>query len=227
MELQQKEQLPYVLIREIPNKPPPPYTPPSSLSSLPLSIIPSDVKEICEIASYSSKVLFKANQNNSLDKVKFSENGFKLFSKIDVSKICAEFVFNICRDIARDHYNQFKIIEEPSWLTLAKKPQLAKTKPSNAVGLEKILNIKLKELFGFKKVQVAESAIIKWGRKKRDHVDEVLVLESQEEESQWTNFDKDELIVKNQITVDIMKMLLEETTDVFAKILFKKKAILQ
>ncbi|EEZ99647.2 hypothetical protein TcasGA2_TC002404 [Tribolium castaneum] len=223
LELQQKEQLPYVFMREIPNKPPPPYTPPSSLSSsFPHSIIPTEAKEISEIASYSSKVLHKAHQNNTLEKVKFSENGFKLFSKIEVSKICAEFLFNICKDVARDHYKQFEIVKEPSWLTLAKKPQLAKTKPPDSLTLEKILTKKLKELFGFKKVQVAESAIIKWGRKKRDHVDEVLVLESQEEESQWTNFDKDELIVKNQVTVDIMKMLLEETADVFAKILAKK-----
>ncbi|XP_044257989.1 centrosome-associated protein 350-like [Tribolium madens] len=221
LELQQKEQLPYVFMREIPNKPPPPYTPPSSISSFPPSVIPTEVKQISEIASYSSKVLYKAYQNNTLEKVKFSENGFKLFSKVEVSKICAEFLFNICKNVARDHYKQFEVVEEPSWLILAKKPQLTKSKSPDSCALEKIFNHKLKELFGFKKVQVAESAIIKWGRKKRDHVDEVLVLESQEEESQWTNFDKDELIVKNQVTVDIMKMLLQETADVFVKILSK------
>jgi hypothetical protein len=225
LELQQKEQLPYVFMREIPNKPPPPYTPPSSLTSLPQSILPTDVKEITEIASYSSKVLYKAHQNNNLDKVKFSENGFKLFSKVEVSKICAEYVFNVCRDVAREHYRQFETVAEPSWLVLAKRPQLAKAKPSDAASLERILNNKLKEVFGFKRVQVAESAIIKWGQKKRDHVDEVLVMESQEEESQWTNFDKDELIVKNQITNDIVKMLLDETAGVFAKILAKKKSV--
>ncbi|KAJ3660827.1 hypothetical protein Zmor_005258 [Zophobas morio] len=224
IELQQKEQLPYVFMREIPNKPPPPYTPPSSLSSISQTILPSEVKEINELACYSSKVLYKAYQNNNLDKVKFSENGFKLFSKVEVPKICAEYVFDICRDVARNHYKQFEKCEEPTWLA-TKKPQLTRNKPPDVTGLEKILNKKLKELFGFKKTQIAESAIIKWGRKKRDHVDEVLVIESQEEESQWTNFDKDELIVKNQVTDDIMKMLLEETAAVFAKIFSKKKVV--
>ena len=213
-----------MFMREIPNKPPPPYTPPSSLSSISQTILPSEVKEINELACYSSKVLYKAYQNNNLDKVKFSENGFKLFSKVEVPKICAEYVFDICRDVARNHYKQFEKCEEPTWLA-TKKPQLTRNKPPDVTGLEKILNKKLKELFGFKKTQIAESAIIKWGRKKRDHVDEVLVIESQEEESQWTNFDKDELIVKNQVTDDIMKMLLEETAAVFAKIFSKKKVV--
>lgn len=208
-------------MREIPNKPPPPYTPPSALPRS-QNLLPSDVKELTEVCSYSSKVLYKAHQNNNLDKVKFSENGFKLFSKIDVNRICAEFIFNICRDVAKEHYSQFIRIEQPSWLVLTKKSQLARNKPPDAEGLERILVRKLKELFGFKTVQITESAIIKWGRKKRDHVDEVLVMESQEEESQWTNFDMDELIVKDKLTEDIMKMLLEETGEIFNKILTKR-----
>lgn len=212
-------------MREIPNKPPPPYTPPSAHTHSPKSILPSDPKDINEITNYSSKVIYKAYQKNNLDNVKFSENGFKLCSNVQVSKLCNEFLFNICKDVARDHFKQFEEVEEPSWLMLPKKPQLSIIKPLDVDGLEKLMNRKLKEMFGFKKVEVKESAIVRWGRKKRDHVDEILVIESQDEESQWTNLDKDELYVKDRITDEIMKSLIDETATVFNKIFSKKQCL--
>ncbi|CAH1179034.1 unnamed protein product [Phaedon cochleariae] len=210
-EQQQKEQrIPQVYVREIPNKPPPPYTPPSSLPPVNYPTIVPTVQEIEEITKYSAKILHKAYVSRNLENISISENTLSLISK-NVTKECYKFVFDLCKDISREHYKQFKEEKCPSWLVPNKKPQLTVIKPLDVNGLEALMNKKLKELFSYEKPNKRENTIIKWSRKKRDHVDEILVMESQAEEVQWTNYDQEELVVMDQVTNEIMNMLLKDT----------------
>lgn len=221
-EQQQKEQLPYMFVREIPNKPPPPYTPPSSLSSTinSVAVIPS-LEEIDEITKYSAKILHKAYLLNNLDNISVSENTLSLISK-DIPKEKYKFVFDLCKHFSKDHYKQFEVEKCPTWMQVPKKAQLLITKPFKVNELEKYMSKKLREVFGYEKPHKRENSIIKWSRKKRDHVDEILVVECQSEEDQWINYERDELLVINQITNDIMDSLLKETADVFSQIFSKR-----
>ncbi|KAK9752933.1 hypothetical protein QE152_g3792 [Popillia japonica] len=83
---------------------------------------------------------------------------------------------------------------------VVKKKSLAKQKPFDTDELKAYLFKKTKEILEFEKVIFKEKMITKWSRKKRDHVDEILVIESQTEESEWTNYDDDEVIVKDRGT---------------------------
>lgn len=215
--------MPYMYLREIPNKPPPPYTPPSSLSSTTTSVavIPT-VEEIDEITKYSAKILYKAYLSNNLENISISDKTLSLIAK-DIPKDKYKFVFDLCKDISKEHYKQFNIEKCPSWMQVCKKPQLIVRKPFEASELEKHMSKKLREVFAYEKLHRRENSIIKWSRKKRDHVDEILVIESQAEEDQWINYEKDELLVINQITNDIMNSLLKETEDVFNEILSKRQ----
>jgi hypothetical protein len=69
-------------------------------------------------------------------------------------------------------------------------------------------------LFGFAPKAYKEKFVIRWSRKKRDYVDEILMKESHEEESAWTSYDEDEVTVKNEITLGILDSLLVETVQV-------------
>ncbi|KAJ8940538.1 hypothetical protein NQ314_010700 [Rhamnusium bicolor] len=220
-EQQQKEQLPFLFVREIPNKPPPPYIPPSSLPPVNVITIIPTIDEIEDISKYSAKILHKAYLANNLDNISISEKTLGLISK-NITKECYKFVFDLCKEISKEHYKKFEKEKCPSWLQVAKRPQLTVVKPLDVGGLEKHMNKNLKELFGYEKPERRENAIIKWSRKNRDHVDEILVMESQAEEVQWTSYDKDELLVMNDATNDIMNMLLKETGQVFSKILSKR-----
>ncbi|XP_074025378.1 uncharacterized protein [Leptinotarsa decemlineata] len=221
-EQQKKEQqIPHIFVREIPNKPPPPYTPPSSLSTgNPVTIIPtpSEIEEICK---YSAKILHKAYLSKNLENICISENTLSLISK-DIIKECYKFVFDLCKEIAKEHYSQFEEEKGPSWLRSNKKNRLAVLQPLDVIGLEAYMIKKLKELFVYEKSAKRENAIIKWSRKKRDHVDEILVMESQAEEPKWINYDKDELLVINQVTNEIMNSLLKETGEVLNNIFLKR-----
>lgn len=58
-----------------------------------------------------------------------------------------------------------------------------------------------------------------WGcRKKKDHVDQILVQELREEEPEWINYDDDELAVKMQLAETLFDNLLAETTQVLGDI---------
>lgn len=209
-------------VREIPNKPPPPYTPPSS--QLPVinvaTVIPT-VEEVEEITKYSAKILYKAYLSNNLENISISENTLSLISK-NIPKERYKFVFDVCKDLAKQYYKQFEEEKVPSWLQLPKKPHLNTVKPLDVNGLERHIAVKLKEILGYEKPKRRENAIIKWSRKKRDHVDEILVTECQSEEAQWTNYEKDELLVMDQLTNEIMNELIKETADQFSQIFSKR-----
>ncbi|KAF7281035.1 hypothetical protein GWI33_005219 [Rhynchophorus ferrugineus] len=218
-EQQQKEQMSLVYMREIPNKPPPPYTPPSKTKTVKVAtVIPSTKDEIQQITEYSAKIIHKAYVSNNLDNISISDKTLSLIAK-NINKGCYKYVFNLCKDIAIDHYGQF--LDEtpgPSWMRPEERSFSFEQKPLDGNGLQQLMNKKLLELFGFQKQEVRrENAIMKWSRKKRDHVDEVLIREMQAEEKSWTNTEKDELLVKNRITNEIMDLLLRDTVQVLKK----------
>lgn len=209
-------------MREIPNKPPPPYTPPiiPTLSSSTVVVIPTS-EEIDEITKYSSKILHKAYLSSNLDHISMSENTLNLITK-DIAKEKYKFVFDLCKNICKDHYMQFDIEKCPTWLQVSVKPQLLIKKTFDVTELEKHISKKLRELFGYETPQRRENSIIKWSRKKRDHVDEVLVVECQAEDEQWINYEKDELLIMNEVTNEIMNFLISDTADVIGEIFSKR-----
>ncbi|XP_057655726.1 centrosome-associated protein 350-like [Diorhabda carinulata] len=218
---QQKEQLPLMYIREIPNKPPPPYIPPSPINIITTPTIIPTAEEIEEITLYSAKILHKAYLSNNLTNVSISNNTLSLISK-NISKDCYKFVFNLCKEIAQDHYKQFEEDNSPPWLRIQKKIGSGLVKPLDTEGLKIHMIKNLKELFGYERSSKRDNNKIKWIKKKRDHVDEILVVECQQEETQWTNYRKDELLVKDNIVNEIFDSLLIDTAQVFKKIFLKR-----
>ncbi|XP_060076852.1 centrosome-associated protein 350-like [Ylistrum balloti] len=64
-------------------------------------------------------------------------------------------------------------------------------------------------------------------RKKKDHVDNILVEELREEEPDWVNYDDDETAVKMQLTEAIFETLLTDTVQTMNKIYRKKQMLSQ
>jgi centrosomal protein CEP350 len=77
-------------------------------------------------------------------------------------------------------------------------------------------------LLGFSKRPRREKLIIRWSRKRRDHVDELLVREAQEEEQAWTNYELDEAAVKSQISDAMLNMLISDTASAVSKAIESK-----
>lgn len=221
---QQKEHIPYLYVREIPNKPPPPYTPPVSTQTIVAeSVLPASEKQVAVISTTVAEILHKAYLNQDLQNVTLSSEDIKTMqTKNNIENTCFEFIFDLCKEAAIDHYKQFESETGPMWMRLTKQHKLAMGKPFERKELEKYIAIKVKQWLGYETIKSTENIKCKWSGKKRDHVDELLVVECQSEETEWTNYDRDELLVKDELTKDIMNMLLSETAQVLSNILNKK-----
>ncbi|OCT82819.1 centrosome-associated protein 350 isoform X2 [Xenopus laevis] len=101
--------------------------------------------------------------------------------------------------------------------------------PHNLVEIKSILIDEVLSLLNLKKEQNHKTdwqRMMKFGRKKRDRVDEILVKEMHEEEAQWVNYDEDELFVKMQLADGIFEALIRDTVQVLQSIEQKKNLLL-
>ena len=222
MEQQQKEQIPYLYVREIPNKPPPPYTPPTTQVQNVTNILPQNPRQAELIVGNISSMLYKAFKNDQLKLVTAPKDMKSFPPKSKVDKNCYQFMFDLSKELALHHYAQFREDVKPQWRKVNKRP-LVRSRPFDEEQLTKYLCENVKDLLNFEKSSgKKDNLVTKWSRKKKDHVDDLLVLESQAEEATWTNYDEDEVIVKNDITDDIMNVLLVETVRVVGEALKRK-----
>lgn len=199
---------PYIYLREIPNKPPPPYTPPIEPTG---GKIPSNESELREfIKSTIEYVCDALNKGNNVNDIKqlpeYSETS-QINSEVATYK---RFLFDLTKEVAENILKESKKTERLPWEELSKqkilKPHLEKNQ------LTKTIENEIGILFGFKSKINREKLIIQWSRKKKtDFVDDLLIQELQQEENEWMNYEEDELIIKNQITQSLLDELIEDT----------------
>lgn len=210
-ELQAQQHIPpYLYIREIPNKPPPPYTPPSEHSSVK---IPNNESELRTLVSPAIQYICGSLRKGvRIDEVKqlpeYTPNG-KSSTEITTYK---KFIFDLTKEVARNILENNKTKKCLPWESSSKnsKPKLV---PSEKF-LSKMIENEVLVLFGFKSKINKEKLIIQWSRKKRnDFVDDLLIKELQDEEAEWTNYEEDENIIKNRITQNLLDDLIQDTVD--------------
>lgn len=214
----QQQDLPYMFMREIPNKPPPPYKPPEFPAVS--SVIPARADQVKKYVDQAATVLYPASVNGTL----LAEQPAELSAEDKMNS--KRFVFDLCKEIALDLCKPTCDSNVPSW----KRPKntfnaLVCKKPVNKDDFISIMNKKVLQLLNFEPVIRKDSLIVRWSRKKRDHVDEILVLESQTEEANWTNYDVDEQIIKDNLTSEILNSLISETAQVMNDIMNQKKRL--
>lgn len=120
------------------------------------------------------------------------------------------FLFDLTKEMAREVLQDTNRAECLPWEALSKN-KIVRPKPKGEE-LRKAIDDKISVLFGFRSKINKEKLIIQWSRKKKtDFVDDLLIQELQEEEGEWTNYEKDELIIKNQIAQRLLNELIEDT----------------
>ncbi|XP_053549912.1 centrosome-associated protein 350 isoform X2 [Bombina bombina] len=99
--------------------------------------------------------------------------------------------------------------------------------PQNLQEVKSFLIDEVLNLLSLKKEQSHKTdwqRMIKFGRKKKDRVDHILVQELHEEEAQWVNYDEDELFVKMQLADGIFEALIRDTVNVLQRIQEKRNS---
>lgn len=224
-------------VREIPNKPPPPYTPPGggqrvspSLGSpsSPPAVIPSNIEELTAFTEKVTAIIFRAKEaGEDIMSLEAPPEIYVLTKENDETvkkdiRIYNTFLFDLCKETIAEVYQAEYEKPGPSWTKPSVKTRPMMKIPKSIDELNEYVNKEVATLFGFKTKLQRENMVMRWSRKRRDRVDELLAREAQAEEDEWTKFHHDELAVKNGLTVAILDTLIMETVNV-VKVAYAKK----
>ncbi|XP_064004236.1 centrosome-associated protein 350 isoform X2 [Pogoniulus pusillus] len=141
-------------------------------------------------------------------------------------------VFDLTKEIFGEIFAEDPNLNQPVWMKPCRisSAYFRRVKdPNNLDEVKSFIAAEVLKLFSVKKEPNHKTdwqKMMKFGRKKRDRVDQILVQELHEEEAQWVNYDEDELCVKMQLADGIFEALIRDTIDVLNQITEKRRLLL-
>ncbi|KAL7884511.1 hypothetical protein AOLI_G00072810 [Acnodon oligacanthus] len=137
-------------------------------------------------------------------------------------------VFDLSWEVIQDIFKEDPNADQPQWV----KPRRVNSScihrindPNDITKVQAFVTSEVLKLYSLKKEQNHKTdwqKMLKFGRKKRDRVDHILVQELHEEEALWVNYDEDELFVKMQLADGIFDALLKDTAEILIQIQEKR-----
>ncbi|XP_006876488.1 PREDICTED: centrosome-associated protein 350 [Chrysochloris asiatica] len=147
-------------------------------------------------------------------------------------RVYKQAVFDLTKEIFVEIFAEDPNVNQPVWMKPCRINSNYFRRVKNPNDLDEIKNFiatEVLKLFSLKKESNHKTdwqKMMKFGRKKRDRVDHILVQELHEEEAQWVNYDEDELCVKMQLADGIFETLIRDTIDVLNQISEKQGRML-
>ncbi|NWI58836.1 CE350 protein, partial [Calyptomena viridis] len=141
-------------------------------------------------------------------------------------------VFDLTREIFGEIFAEDPNLNQPIWMKPCRiaSAYFRRVKdPNDLDEIKSFIAAEVLKLFSLRKEPSHKTdwqKMMKFGRKKRDRVDHILVQELHEEEAQWVNYDEDELCVKMQLADGIFEALIRDTVDVLNQINEKQRRLL-
>ena len=236
-------------VREIPNKPPPPYREPTEeeprlsradlqrRADRPATVVPRGRRRVlpllrraCDelLSEHDTADLLQGGQRRPSEQFLSGGADDRSAENSGGGSDDAEEPAPQPRRAARRQYRQFLFqlaaaaVREaagagaapppPAWLRGRPARRLAARPPADAAALTCAVLRRTGVLLGFQPAAGRENLMVRWARKRRDRVDEVLVRELQEEEADWVSYDADAVTVKEQLSRQIADGLLTDAT---------------
>lgn len=147
-------------------------------------------------------------------------------------RVYKQAVFDLTKEIFEEIFAEDPNLNQPVWMKPCRinSSYFRRVKnPNNLDEIKLFITTEVLKLFSLKKEPNHKTdwqKMMKFGRKKRDRVDHILVQELHEEEAQWVNYDEDELCVKMQLADGIFEALIKDTIDVLNQISEKQGRML-
>ncbi|XP_077878539.1 centrosome-associated protein 350 isoform X6 [Ictidomys tridecemlineatus] len=147
-------------------------------------------------------------------------------------RVYKQAVFDLTKEIFEEIFAEDPNLNQPVWMKPCRinSSYFRRVKnPNNLKEIKNFITTEVLKLFSLKKEPNHKTdwqKMMKFGRKKRDRVDHILVQELHEEEAQWVNYDEDELCVKMQLADGIFETLIKDTIDVLNQISEKQGRML-
>lgn len=147
-------------------------------------------------------------------------------------RVYKQAVFDLTKEIFEEIFAEDPNVNQPVWMKPCRinSSYFRRVKnPNNLDEIKHFITTEVLKLLSLKKEPNHKTdwqKMMKFGRKKRDRVDHILVQELHEEEAQWVNYDEDELCVKMQLADGIFETLIKDTIDVLNQISEKQGRML-
>ncbi|XP_060686056.1 centrosome-associated protein 350 isoform X2 [Hemiscyllium ocellatum] len=202
---------------------------PLKIQEEPYFAVPHDTLEVEKMVHTAAEELWKLQElGHDLGDLQVPpdylvNNKWKDVESVSKRAYC-ELVFNLTREIFAEMFSEDPSASQPPWM----KPSRISSaffkrarNPQNLNEVKSFISNEVMKLFGFNQEQYQKTdwqKMKKFGRKKRDRVDHILVQELHEEEAQWVNYDEDELCVKMQLADGIFEALIKDTVNVLNQI---------
>ncbi|XP_015284641.1 PREDICTED: centrosome-associated protein 350-like [Gekko japonicus] len=213
----------------------PPKVPPKPCEE-PLAV-PHTAEEVEDLVYEAAEELWKCKELGlDLQAAGFPRDLSDSLKDDDIEAISKQIykqaVFDLTREIFGEIFAEDPNLNQPIWM---KPSRITSTyfrrvkDPSDIEEIKSFIATEVLKLLNLKKEpnnKMDWQKMIKFGRKKRDRVDHILVQELHEEEAQWVNYDEDELYVKMQLADGIFEALIRETIDVLNQINEKQERLL-
>ena len=215
-------------------KPPPPYTPPVSppatatsdppksprrpppIKPDPPCYVPSSKDELSEVSrTICQKILSHRSQNLSLSELEFQDLVEMGGEKRSSYSTFLRFVTDLIEQLMSDIFTASREKPNLPWLAGQQKTLMGPRKIHyDDISEESVIKRVIQHVlvaFNYEKRAQKENLIVRWSHKRRDRVDQVLVRELHAEEVSWTDYQDDEIQVKDDISNMIMDALVNDT----------------
>lgn len=161
------------------------------------------------------------------DDLTFSEDEFQALCRKqgqneESYRTFLRFLVDLIQTVMADIYSGAKEQQNPPWMSQKPLVKRIQSIPSQKQDLVKRVTKEVLVAFNYEKRAQKENLIVRWSHKRRDRVDQVLVRELHAEEASWTNYEEDEVEVKDEIANVMMEALLADTVQAFTKIIRHK-----
>lgn len=192
-----------VFLREIPNKPPPPYVPPAHGS--PMNAIHPTDERIKEIVYRRINELY----NTISDTPTATEKSPSILSE-NITNVYERIILDVCKECIAE-----LDIDQSTSNSMKFKQRLAFYNPPNRLEyIQEFTLSKVKKLLDPNNTSIGTATQIgACVKRKRDLVDEMLVMEMVEDEGKWSNFDLEEKEVIETIVEQIILLVVNEAVD--------------
>lgn len=186
--------------------------------------VPSGRDELNKLVSKISESILKHRHNLSLTNSEFQAILDDKNPKESSYQPFLRFVVDLVENVLLEMFRGSREQQNPPWMT-----QKALTKNSHAIPSDdKALIARVqKEIlvaFGHEKRAQKENLIVRWSHKRRDRVDQVLVRELHAEESAWTNYEEDEVQVKDEICSQMLDVLVADTVKALHRVALNRRS---
>ena len=190
--------------------------------------VPSSQKDLSNLVQViAAKLLLNKEEcclnNEDFESILVQNHGKWGNANEQSRKMFLRFVVDLVQNIMTERFRLANEKQNPAWMRQKPLSKLNRAIPADENELIQSVQREVLIAFNHQKKAQKENLIIRWSQKRRDRVDEVLVRELHAEEMAWTNYQDDEVNVKDEISNQIMDALIQDTARAFGKLLSNRR----